>query len=316
MRHTLLVDGNSIGHAAQNSNPLKSGEQETQAVFGTLRTLHAMTKAAPTRGARIIVFWDGESWRKSENSDYKANRDDDPEQARNRESYKQQRPFITRSLAYLGITQVSAANLEADDLISSVVRENQGRNPMTIISGDKDLWQLVGPNVRWHNPINYKHNAPKVRTLRHEDFHDSTQYGSPMAFLEGKALMGDASDNIAGVGGIGEKGAINLLDHWGSVKNMIMDVRENQSDAIPEHLRRSYRKKFVTFANNPEAIKVFAANKKLMNLIDPVAPAPEDKKVVKIEQDMTGFAGVCEKLGFVSILRALDAWSENFKEAA
>ena len=315
MRHTLLVDGNSIGMAAQNSNRLTNGETETQAIFGSLRSLHAMTKAAPTRGARIIVFWDGASWRKNESVEYKANRDDDAEAAKQRESYKQQRPLIVKALATLGLTQVGAANLEADDLIASVVRDNKGALPMTIISGDKDLWQLVGPNVRWHNPINYKHGAAKVRTLQIEDFHDSTQYATPYRYMEGKALMGDPSDNIPGVGGIGEKGAIMILDHWGSVKNMIVTLREKGEEDFPEHLKR-YRKKFLTFANDEEAIKRFATNKRLMNLIDPVAPQAENKKVVKKTQNMNGFSEVCEQLGFVSILRAMDAWSENFKEAA
>ncbi|MBV6635052.1 MAG: hypothetical protein KI788_03985 [Mameliella sp.] len=301
--------------ASQNANKLTSGEMETQAVYGTLRSVHAMTKAAETSGARIIVFWDGASWREKINPAYKANRDDDPEATRNRTSYRQQKPYIVKAFAALGVTQVVTKNLEADDLIAGTVRKAEGKMPMTIITGDKDMWQLVGPNVAWHNPINYKHGAPTVRTLTHEAFPEATQYATPMAFLEGKALRGDASDNLPGVGGIGEKGAIMALDHWGSVKGMIMRLRQEGEDAVPKHLSR-YRKKFLAFANDKDAIKRFAENKRMMDLINPIAPEAEGKRVINPAPSKDKLVAICDELGFVSILRNIDQWFENFEGAA
>lgn len=312
MGHTLLVDANSIGMAAQNSPVLTNDGRQTQAIFGSMRTLNGLLKQGQFSGARVILFWDGDSWRKTLDGNYKANRDDNKDAAEAREQYRAQQPEIKKAYYHMGLTQVSAANLEADDLIASMVRINAGRNKMTIISGDKDLWQLVGPNVNWHNPINYAGpRNPTVRTLTEENFAEVTEYRTPREFMQGKALRGDASDNLPGVGGIGEKTAMQILDHWRSVKSMIEDVRMRREAAIPPHLSRS-KKKLIDFATDPKRIGIFAHNVKMMNLIDPVAPEAESKKVVQGKATRDGLVKFCEGHGFVSIIKNIDAWIENF----
>lgn len=315
MTRILLIDGNSIGMAAQNTNKLTNGDIETQAVFGSLRTVHSLLKTRDTLAAKPIVFWDGASWRGEVFSDYKGQRDDNPDAVKEKEAFHAQRPWLGKFYNALGVDQVRAGNLEADDLIAMMVRSNAGKRPMTIISGDKDLWQLVGPNVSWHNPINYKHGKPAVRTLTEEDFADSTQYATPRRFVEGKALRGDASDNIPGVGGIGEKGAMLVLDHWGSVIKCIKDIRENGIEAVPDHMKY-HRKKLVAFANDKTAITRFRDNMRLMSLIDDHIPPAENRKIIKGQADRDKLTKLCEELGFVSILRDIDQWLENFGATA
>jgi 5'-3' exonuclease len=297
--------------AAQNSPILTNNGEQTQAIFGSMRTLNGLLKKAEFLNSRIIIFWDGDSFRKKLDSNYKANRDDNEEAAANRDEYRRQSPAIKKAYYHMGLTQVSASNLEADDLIASTVRLNAGRRRMTVISGDKDLWQLVGPNVNWHNPINFLHGSPSIRTLTDDTFAEATGYRSTRAFMEAKALQGDASDNLPGVGKIGQKTALQIVDHWQSVKAMIEDVRMRRESAIPPHMSRS-RKKLIDFASDAGRIDIFEHNVKMMNLIDPIAPEPVNKRIVKGSASREGLIKFCEQHGFVSIIKNIDSWIENF----
>jgi len=308
--HTLLIDGNSLGMAAQNSNPLSSGGKPTQAIFGVMKSIHALVKQEKFLGANIIVAWDGRSFRKDLDENYKANRDDNAEAAKQRVEFREQLPSIKKALYALGVTQISAKNLEADDLIALKVKASKGAQPITIISGDKDLLQLVGPNVTWHNPINYKVGKPTYRTVTENDFADTLGYATPLRFVQGKALRGDASDNLAGVGKIGEKTALQILDHWGSVKEMVKDVRMRKKDAIPSHIRA--KKPLTDFAESAVAIDRFKHNMRMMNLLGDDIPTPEGLKVVQGDLNPELLKKVCEEHGFLSILRAVDQWVENF----
>lgn len=309
--HTLLIDGNSLGMAAQNSNPLSSGGMPTQAIFGVMKSIHALMKQEEFQGSNIIVAWDGRSFRKDLDENYKANREENADAVKMRDEFRMQLPHIKKALYSLGITQMSAANLEADDLIAMKVKAAAGTQPITIISGDKDLLQLVGPNVTWHNPINYKVGTPSYRTVTEQDFADTLGYANPLRYVQGKALRGDASDNLAGVGKIGEKTALLILDHWGSVPAMIKDVRVRKKDAIPSHIRT--KKPIVDFADSAVAVDRFKHNMRMMNLLGNDIPKPEGLKIVKGNLDINLLKAVCERHGFLSILRAADQWVENFQ---
>lgn len=308
-----LIDGNNVGFAAQSANRLSVGGQDTQAIYGVLRTIRqiAMTHAMLTP----IVLWDGVTWRKSVYADYKANREKEATSAHDhqvkamRASYRSQRPHITRGLRHLAVPQMIAMNLEADDLAGMLVKKARAdKKKVILISGDKDWLQLVGPGVSWHDPI-------RDKRVNLGNFQEQTGYANPRQFLEGKALQGDASDNIPGVGGIGEKGAQAILAKWGSVTALMNMWIENElrDEKLPA--------KLVNFLNHDgPGPAAFVRNLRLMDLSGAHMPKPYGLKLDKGSFDKDAFAELCGEFAFKSILTDFNTWIEPFdpalKEAA
>lgn len=310
MKGLLLIDGNSVGFTAHNSPKLHSGGVETQGIFGVMRSVRTLMR--DHRGMKPIVFWDGKSWRKDISDEYKANRDDDPKAAAMRDAYRASRPVIGKGLGLLGVSQRVSINMEADDLIADTVLKVGGRIPIVIVSGDKDLLQLVGPNSTWFDPGN---NTRPSRKISEGEFSEYTGYETPDAFVQGKALMGDSSDNIKGVGGIGEKAAPILLQHFGSVAEAVSNIRHSGDEAIPPSLAR-FRKKLRDFAGEPggtsEGVERFLKNMRLMKLNAKSRPA-----IMNLRKSDPAFNGpalerFCEEYAFLSILRDFDGWTRPF----
>jgi 5'-3' exonuclease len=295
----LLIDGNSVGFAAQNGGKLSSGGKDTQAIFHFLKSLRKAILEYP--GYTPLVLWDGDSWRKKISTEYKSTREGvSTEIDAMRESYKQQRPYIARALKFLGVPQMIASNLEADDLAALIVERNVKKSVNTILlSGDKDWLQLVQPGVMWVDPI-------RNRTCNHRTFKEVTGYATRQAFSESKCLMGDTSDHIKGVGGIGEKGAKQLLEKYGSVEKFLEVMLGEGAKEVP--------KKWWDFAVNATGgHELFARNKILLDLTDTShLPKPEKTVLTKGELDREAFASLCESLDFASILKVLDDWLTPF----
>lgn len=310
MPDLMLIDGNAVGFAAQAMRKLTANGTQTQAIFGTLRTIRSLLEENPN--TMPIVFWDGASWRKDVCPEYKANRESDEAKRLEREAYKAQRPTIAKALNMLGVRQMWAGNLEADDMIALVRHKLIGKHHITIVSGDRDLWQLVGPRCDWYTPVRRPNgDLPKVVRLRAGEFAEVTGYEDATAYVQGKALLGDASDNLKGVTGIGEKAAPLILNHWGSVSAAIKDMRERGADAVPKHLSR-YRKKLLTFAESQEEIDRFKRNIKLMALTQKAIPEPIDKKDLFGRYDEEKFQALCDHHSFLSITRQFDSWVKPF----
>ena len=297
----LLVDGNSIGFSAFNSSKLRSGSIETQAVFGFLRTLRRLLVSNP--GYSAIVAWDGRSWRKAECSEYKLNRTENPKIKKMKDSYVKQRPYIANSLMFLGVKQVSADNMEADDLIAKFaasIAAGGKDNRCKIISRDKDLLQLVRRRVAWHDPIANK-------TCFIGEFSEITGYATPQAYLQGKALTGDPSDNLSGVGGIGDVGARQMLEQYGSVPAFVQLYK----DGKVEKCKSAWAK----FAENTNGgIDIFKRNYRLMQLLDmSKVPAIINPTYLSYDMDKDAFENLCGQLAFLSILKDFDNFIKPFE---
>ncbi len=316
MADALLVDFNNIGFAAHNSPKLIAGDLETQAVFNSLRMLRGALRTY--RGFTPIVLWDGRSWRHKVLDTYKSNRDDTPEKRAHRDAYKAQKPYIIKSLKALGVPQMMALNLEADDLAGMLTGKLlKGGHTVVLLSGDTDWLQLVQAGVIWHDPIN-------DRIVNHRNFETFTELPSPRAYLEAKALIGDESDKITGIDGLGKKAAERLIGAFGSVQGFFdaaaaPDFFDKKKGALPAELSR-FRKKLIAFAT-PEGKAIFDRNIDLMDLRSPLIPKPERLTRTVQKLDIPAFREVCEELAFHSILKDMDAWLEPFqpkslKEAA
>jgi len=298
MSTVLLIDGNAIGYANQlGMTRLSCGDQATHAVYGFLTTLRKLM-LPPTANRLPVVLWDGDaSWRKDLLPSYKANRKDDPKKVKIKDEYKSQSPFIRQSLMHLGIDQMLSMSCEADDLAGAYARLLSARgHDVELITGDQDWLQLVSPKVSWHDPIRDR----RVDVMNFEDF---TGCANTYQFIEVKALMGDTSDNIKGVGGIGEKRAKELVREYGSVANLVYN-HEASYEHLPKYLR--------DFISQKEKQDAFERNIKLMHL-DGKHPSIKERKIIKGKWNREAFENLCNELAFMSISKNLDSWIKPFE---
>lgn len=212
----LLVDGNGMGYYHQQSDKLHNGEIEVQAAFGFVKNVRRYSSILH---ARPMILWDGFSSRRRDfYPDYKANRNDDPDIKKMKEGFAAQKPYIIKIMTALGVIQLVAKDAEADNLAGMLVSRMASQlttEHIYLLTGDSDWLQLVREKVSW---VSLREDA-KNKQVNFEQFAELTGFATPRAFLEAKALQGDKSDNISGVGGIGAGGAKELLHEWKRHKN-------------------------------------------------------------------------------------------------
>ncbi|MPQ56345.1 5'-3' exonuclease H3TH domain-containing protein [Duganella sp. FT27W] len=334
--HTLLIDGNSIGYAAQQATKLISGGMETQAAFGMIRELRSLRQVHPEYTP--FVLWDGRAqWRFDLYPPYKGSRNSTPEQVAMKESYKRQRPYIARLLRHLGVRQLTVTSAEADDmggyfakLLSSAPGSKVG-----LITGDEDWMQLVRAATATSGEVWWKDPRSDGKFTNHKNFYDKTGCRTPFAFLETKILMGDGSDEITGVGGIGEKGAPEFIAEFGSVREFWR--RCDAGEFVPrlKAHKRLYEgicpldidQWMTNYPGDPadaKALKkykdswpgqgrlIYKRNFQLMQLLKVPAPAKADVQLDAGKFDKEAFAEVCQELAFASILKNLDEFTNTF----
>lgn len=335
MSGTVIIDGNSIAHANHAATKLTVGSMETQAIFGTVKSVQAI--AREHLGWNILVLWDGKAqWRFDLCPEYKGTRvAKNEKEQHDKDSYKKQSPFIRKALQLMGVRQMLAVSAEADDMGGLISQRLAAKGvAVKLYTGDKDWLQMVKPGVVWIDPI-------RDRSCNVSNFFEFTGYRTPEQFIDGKALMGDGSDNISPVGGIGEKGAPEFIAEFGSVAafyemvasgkfvpkkkahiNLCGDSpftkdqwveRFDMPEDTPSYEREL--KKYVDTWPGQGRI-LFARNRKLMNLLDVPTPAKEDVSVIAPTFSRDAFKALCEKLAFHSILREFDTFLKPFEQPA
>lgn len=208
----LVIDGHSLVHRAFHAFPKHftspvTGEP-TGAVYGFARLLLlAIKRLAP---AEVIVAFDphGPTFRDKLFDTYKGKRPEiDPQ-------LLAQIPRVKELVSAFGIPAIEVNGFEADDAIATLT--SKSTRPVLILSGDRDLLQLVSDRVSVLMPQNGKGFLEYTPELVKEKFGVS-----PEQFIDYKALRGDASDNIPGVAGIGEKTAVVLLASGKSLEELL-----------------------------------------------------------------------------------------------
>jgi len=227
MSKLLLVDGSALLHRAYHAYPpltTKTGEV-VGAVYGVTSILiSAIESSNPTH---VMVAWDlpKPTFRHEKYVGYKAQRPKaDSEMV-------EQIPMVKEVIKTMGIIQLEQEGYEADDIIGTLskVSENQKTKEsedieVVILTGDQDTMQLVNDRVRVLTPA--KGANPPVLYGPDEVWN---KYGvHPEQIVDYKALIGDPSDNIPGVAGIGPKGASNLIKMFGSLERIYRDIKEVQ----------------------------------------------------------------------------------------
>ncbi len=312
MPNLNIIDGNAIGYQCQNTNILTAGDMQTQAAFHFVKSMRTLVLMYPAYTP--LVLWDRPAtWRYDLHPDYKSNRKDDPKKIERREHYKKQRPYIQKAVCALGLTQMAAEGHEADDLAGLLNRKAIERGHKVLLTtGDGDWMQLVGKGTIWFDPI-----RDKICTI--DNFAEMTGYATTAQFLDGKALQGDGSDTIPGIGGIGEKGAPEFLMQYESVENFFKLADEGK---LPEKLPAPLKRLAENTAPNPSkkygvmlpARDAYYRNMKLMDLRNVQSPSDAIRKTVKGTFNKDKFAEICEELAFHSILRTFDSWIKPFEE--
>ncbi|GIO16632.1 DNA polymerase [Cohnella xylanilytica] len=215
----LLIDGNSIVYRAFYAMPplTNSSGLHTNAVFGfTTMLLKVLEEEKPTH--LLVAFDAGKATFRHEGyEDYKGGREKTPPEL------SEQFPLLKELLASFSIQQFELGGYEADDIIGTLTRlaDEQGQTAV-VVSGDKDMLQLASDRV---TVLLTRKGVSEVERYTPEEI--ASRYGlTPQQIIDLKGLMGDSSDNIPGVPGVGEKTALKLLAEYGTVENVLEHMGE------------------------------------------------------------------------------------------
>lgn len=235
MSKLLLVDGHSILNRAFYGLPdlTNSKGEHTNAVLGFINMiLKVIEEENPTHMA-VAFDLHAPTFRHEMFKEYKGTRKGMPEELRS------QVPIMKEMLKLMDVTIVSMEGFEADDIIGtlSVMGENNGME-VVVLSGDRDLLQLATEHVRVKLPKT-KGGKTTVEEYYAKDVEEL--YGvTPKEFIDMKGLMGDTSDNIPGVPGIGEKTAGKIIADYHSIENAYAHIDEIKPAKAMNNLKEFY----------------------------------------------------------------------------
>ena len=227
----MLIDGNSIVNRAFYGVPLlTNGEgRYTNGVYGFLNILFKLLDEEKPDYLAVAFDLHTPTFRHKAFDGYKGTRKGMPEEL------KEQMPLLKEVLQTMHIPMFAKEGFEADDILGtlSALAEKNGVTPV-VVSGDRDLLQLAGDRLKVRIP---KTKGGRTET---EDYYAAdvqAKYGvTPEEFIDMKALMGDASDNIPGVPGIGEKTAAKIIGQYHDIETAIAHAAEIKPKKASENL--------------------------------------------------------------------------------
>ena len=221
MKKIILVDGNNLLFrsyyaTAYTGNVMKNSKGfPTNGLYGFINMMNKIIREEKPNYI-LVAFDKGKTFRHDKYDVYKAGRAAMPDEL------KVQFPVAKEILGAMGIKYFEIDNYEADDIIGTMSRivDEEDEFIATIVSSDKDLLQLISDEVTVKLLKSNDHIMMTPEVFREMYKCD------PIKMIDLKALMGDSSDNIPGVKGIGEKTAINLIEKFGSLKNLYDHIDE------------------------------------------------------------------------------------------
>jgi len=284
----LLLDGNSLAYRAFFALPLLTNEHgiHTNAVYGfTMMLQKIMDEENPTH--MLVAFDAGKTtFRHSTFGEYKGGRQKTPPEL------SEQFPYIRKLIDAYGIKRYELEMYEADDIIGTLSKQaDEKGQQVVIVSGDKDLTQLATDKTTV-----YITRKGITDIEKYTPEHVQEKYGlTPLQIIDMKGLMGDASDNIPGVPGVGEKTAIKLLKEHGSVEDLYKALDTVSGVKLKEKL----------IANEEQAIM-----SKVLATIETAAPiqisiedlsytGPNMEEVIEVWKELA-FKTLLEKSDYIS----------------
>lgn len=282
----LLLDGNSLAYRAFFALPLLTNDSgiHTNAVYGfTTMLQRILEEEQPTK---ILVAFDAgkTTFRHETFTEYKGGRQKTPPEL------SEQFPYIRKLIDAYGIKRYELELYEADDIIGTLAKEASSQNmDVIVVSGDRDLTQLATEQVTVYitkkGITEIEKNTPAFI---------AEKYGlTPGQIIDMKGLMGDSSDNIPGVPGVGEKTAVKLLKEHGSVESLYAAMDTLKASKMKEKL----------VANEEQALMskklatIFTEAPIEITLADLVYNGPNEEELISVWREL-GFKSLLEKSDF------------------
>ncbi len=272
MKKTLyIIDGHALCYRAYFAfirNPLTNSKgQNTSAIYGFARMLYRLI--ADQKPDYLAVAFDppGRSFRFDLYEEYKANREKMPDDLRS------QIDEIKRMVRSLDITTLELDGYEADDIMGTMAEKFAGKDlDVVLVTGDKDAYQLLNRNVRIY--------ANKKGISEHELYDEENIVAKtglkPHQIIDYMALTGDASDNIPGVKGIGQKAALKLIETYGSLDALydrLDDIRGKQKELLAASREMAYLRRARVPSRKTAPLEPAQAGMELPDLASPAARA-------------------------------------------
>ncbi len=217
----LLIDGHSILNRAFYGLPELTNAEglHTNAIYGFLNILFRIIEEEKPDYLTVAFDLHAPTFRHEMYADYKGTRKGMPQELR------EQVPVMKDVLTAMGITIVSKEGYEADDLLGTLAKKSEAKGmDVTVLSGDRDLLQLASEHICIRIPKT-RFGKTTIEDYFEKDVKEKYQL-TPAQIIELKALMGDSSDNIPGLQGVGEKTATKILLEYGTVENAWEHVEE------------------------------------------------------------------------------------------
>ena len=288
----VLIDGNSLSFRAFYALPLLSNHAgiHTNAVYGFAMLLEKIIKEEKPNHFLVAFDAGKTTFRHSKYSEYKGGRQKTPPEL------SEQFPYIRQLLDAYHIKRYELDNYEADDIIGTLSRQADEADFETIIiTGDRDLTQLATDNVTIYYT---KKGVTDVDHYTPEFIAEKYQGLVPKQIIDMKGLMGDTSDNIPGVAGVGEKTAIKLLNQFESV------------EGVYEHIEEVTAKKLKEKLINSKDDALMSKDLATINVHSPVEVSLEDTKLT-LQDDTAEKIELFKKLEFKQLLADIDTSSNN-----
>ena len=279
----LILDGNSIINRTFYGIRMLNAPDgtPTNGIYGFVNILHKLFEDEKPEAVCVAFDLKGPTFRHEQYEGYKAQRKPMPEEL------AAQMPLLKEVLDGIGINRLELSGWEADDLIGTVSRRcNELSWDCVVVTGDKDSFQLITDRTV------VKHVKSRMGRTETTDYTPAVffeEYGfAPRQIIDLKALMGDASDNIPGVRGVGEKTAMGLIQTYGTIEKIYTDLDSlNVTEAVRKKLREGKEDASLSYS---------------LATIDQSAPIDFTPESCLFHGDWNGAYAIFKRLGFFSMI--------------
>lgn len=312
MKKLLILDGNSVVNRAFYGVSLLSTRDGlyTNAIYGFLNILLKYTQTENPDYTVVAFDLKAPTFRHKKYDGYKANRKGMPEELH------VQMPVLKEVLAAMNIACISLEGYEADDLIGTVAKKCEAEHvECLIVTGDRDSLQLAGENVSISIPST-KFGVTSTELMTPDKIKE--KYGiTPEQIIDLKSLMGDSSDNIPGVPGVGEKTAVKLLNEYGTLDG-VYENTENIKGALKTKLENGKETAYLSYF-----LATIDTNAPIENTLADFETKPYNNEKLAEILTRLEFSKIMEKLNLTSAaqpkketLEKVDTVVVNTKESA
>jgi len=280
----IIIDGNSLMHRAFYALPPLTNRDglHTNVIYGFVNMINKLIESYKPNYMAIAFDCKAPTFRHEEYTDYKAKR------LKMSEDMAEQIPYLKKVIDAMNIKRIELEGYEADDIIGTLSKMSDEKGIKTlIVTGDRDAFQLITDNV---HILMTKKGISEMEEYDREKL--IAQYSiTPEQVIDLKGLMGDASDNIPGIPGVGEKTALELLKEFGTVENMLDNTDKIKKNKVKQNVE-----------NNKE---IALLSKRLATIITdvPINDSIEDCEYK--EPDYEALSQLYSMLDFKSLLERL-----------